>query len=175
MKTAHEGLHSEQGARSGEHPGRSRNPLIKVHDIAWLEFEKPDLTMAEAFAHAFGFATLLRTDTELQLRGTDPGTPCLIIRRGASTRFRGMAFEVTIVDALPITAVGKPYKLPLRADATRRAVQDALADAAGVDKVDATTHDGSVAVAVTLDSSADASTVRAALDRYTIAYDIKGQ
>ena len=53
---AHNDLHSEQGARPGEHPGRSRNPVIKVHDIAWLEFEKPDLTRAEAFARAFGFA-----------------------------------------------------------------------------------------------------------------------
>jgi Glyoxalase/Bleomycin resistance protein/Dioxygenase superfamily len=91
-KTAHQDLHSEHGARKGEHPGRSRNPVIKVHDLAWLEFEKPDLVRAEAFAHAFGFTTVLRTDTELQLRGTDPGAPCVIIRRGATTRFRGMAF-----------------------------------------------------------------------------------
>ena len=33
---------------------------------------------------------------------------------------------VTVLDTLPVTAVGKPYKLPLRADATRRAVLDAL-------------------------------------------------
>ena len=39
----HAGLHSEQGALRGEHPGRATNPVIKVHDIAWLEFEKPDL------------------------------------------------------------------------------------------------------------------------------------
>jgi Glyoxalase/Bleomycin resistance protein/Dioxygenase superfamily len=91
-KTAHQDLHSEHGARRGEHPGRSRNPVIKVHDLAWLEFEKPDLSRAEAFAHAFGFATVLRTDSELQLRGTDAGAPCVIIRRGATTRFRGMAF-----------------------------------------------------------------------------------
>jgi hypothetical protein len=91
-KTAHQDLHSEHGARKGEHPGRSRNPVIKVHDIAWLEFEKPDLSRAEAFAHAFGFATVLRTDSELQLRGADAGAPCVIIRRGATTRFRGMAF-----------------------------------------------------------------------------------
>lgn len=91
-KTAHQDLHSAHGARKGEHPGRSRNPVIKVHDIAWLEFEKPDLARAEAFAHAFGFATVLRTDTALQLRGVDPGAPCVVIRRGASTRFRGIAF-----------------------------------------------------------------------------------
>jgi Glyoxalase/Bleomycin resistance protein/Dioxygenase superfamily len=89
---AHNELHSAHGARKGEHSGRSRNPLIKVHDIAWLEFEKPDLIRAEAFAHAFGFATALRTDDELHLRGTDPGTRCVIIRRGSRTRFLGAAF-----------------------------------------------------------------------------------
>jgi Glyoxalase/Bleomycin resistance protein/Dioxygenase superfamily len=91
-KTAHQDLHSEHGALKGEHPGRSRNPVIKVDDLAWLEFEKPDLTRAEAFAHAFGFTTVFRTGGELQLRGTDPGAPCVFIRRGATTRFRGMAF-----------------------------------------------------------------------------------
>ncbi len=90
--TAHQDLHSEHGARKGEHPGRSRNPVIKVHDIAWLEFEKPDLTQAEAFASAFGFTTVFRTGSELHLRGTDPGAPCVLIRRGATTRFRGIAF-----------------------------------------------------------------------------------
>jgi hypothetical protein len=40
---AHNDLHSEHGARKGEHPGRSRNPVIKVADLAWLEFEKSDL------------------------------------------------------------------------------------------------------------------------------------
>jgi catechol 2,3-dioxygenase-like lactoylglutathione lyase family enzyme len=89
----HNDLHSEQGARKGEHPGRSRNPVIKVADIAWLEFEKPDLARAAAFANAFGFATALRTDSELQLRGTDPGAPCVIIRRGSRTRFLGAAFK----------------------------------------------------------------------------------
>ena len=32
---AHHDLHSDQGARQGDHPGRSRDPNIKVHDIAW--------------------------------------------------------------------------------------------------------------------------------------------
>jgi catechol 2,3-dioxygenase-like lactoylglutathione lyase family enzyme len=89
---AHNDLHSEQGARRGEHPGRSPNPVIKVHDIAWLEFEKPDLDRAEAFAHAFGFATALRTDDELHLRGTDAGGSCVHIHRGSRTRFLGAAF-----------------------------------------------------------------------------------
>ncbi|WP_067713981.1 VOC family protein [Nocardia yamanashiensis] len=89
----HSGLHSEHGAHAGEHPGRANNPVIKVLDLAWLEFEKPDLDGAETFAHAFGFATASRTPYELQLRGTDPGSPCVLIRRGARSRFVGPAFR----------------------------------------------------------------------------------
>ena len=78
--------HSEQGARKGEHRARSSNPVIKVHDLAWLEFQKPDLVRAEAFAHAFGFTTVSRSDDELYLRGCDAGAPCVLIRRGATSR-----------------------------------------------------------------------------------------
>ena len=88
----HTGLHSEQGGLSGEHLGRAKNPVVKVHDLAWLEFEKPNLDRAEAFAHAFGFSTALRTPDALQLRGTDPGAPCVLIRQGRS-RFVGPAFR----------------------------------------------------------------------------------
>jgi catechol 2,3-dioxygenase-like lactoylglutathione lyase family enzyme len=89
----HTGLHSEQGGLSGEHPGRAKNPVIKVRDLAWLEFEKRNLDRAEAFAHAFGFSTALRTPGELQLRGTDPGVPCVLIRQGRRSRFVGPAFR----------------------------------------------------------------------------------
>jgi hypothetical protein len=37
-------LHSEAEGLRGEHPGRSRDPVVKVAGLAWLEFEKPDLT-----------------------------------------------------------------------------------------------------------------------------------
>jgi hypothetical protein len=88
---AHSDLHSDQGAREGKHPGRSRDPIIKVHDIAWLEFEKPDLARAEVFSRAFGFSTALRTADELCLRGTHSGSPCVLIRRGPRSRFVGAA------------------------------------------------------------------------------------
>ena len=92
-RDVHKDLHSERGALPGEHSGRSRNPVIKVADIAWLEFEKPDLIRAEAFARAFGFQTARRGADELQLRGTDAGAPCVIVRRGQRTRFTGVAFR----------------------------------------------------------------------------------
>ena len=57
-----------------------------------LEFEKPDLVKAEAFTRAFGFSTVLHAADELHLRGTDAGSPCVIIRRGPRSRFAGPAF-----------------------------------------------------------------------------------
>ncbi|MFD8766268.1 VOC family protein [Streptomyces mirabilis] len=92
-QTPHQDLHSEQGALRGEHPGRSRNPVIKVADLAWLEFEKPDLDRAEVFARDFGFAVAARTEGELWLRGTFAGSPCVVIRRGRASRFIGPAFR----------------------------------------------------------------------------------
>ncbi|MCX4562087.1 VOC family protein [Streptomyces phaeochromogenes] len=92
-RTAHQDLHSEQGALRGEHPGRSRNPVIKVADLAWLEFEKPDLDRAEVFARDFGFGVAARTEHELWLRGTLAGSPCMVIREGRMSRFVGPAFR----------------------------------------------------------------------------------
>ncbi|MFF5016656.1 VOC family protein [Streptomyces sp. NPDC001165] len=91
--TPHQDLHSEQGALRGEHPGRARNPVIKVADLAWLEFEKPDLDRAEVFARDFGFAIAARTEEALWLRGTFAGPPCMVIRRGHASRFVGPAFR----------------------------------------------------------------------------------
>ncbi|OBA74249.1 2,3-dihydroxybiphenyl 1,2-dioxygenase [Mycobacterium sp. 1554424.7] len=92
-KNPHRNLHSDEGAVRDEHPGRSSNPVIKVADIAWLEFEKPDLTRAGAFAQAFGFQTARNSPDELHLRGTQAGAPCVILRRGPRSRFTGVAFR----------------------------------------------------------------------------------
>ncbi|GAB2636315.1 VOC family protein [Nocardia goodfellowii] len=89
----HKNMHVDQGALPGEHPGRAANPVIKVHDLAWLEFEKPNLDKARAFAEAFGFAVSLRTDGELHLRGTGHGSMCVVIRKGARSKFVGAAFR----------------------------------------------------------------------------------
>src|SRR6266496_1135331 len=88
----HNDLHVDEGARRGEHPGRAANPVIKVEDLAWLEFQKPDLSASEQFAHAFGFTTVSRTADELQLRGSDAGSACVIVRRGPS-KYLGTAFR----------------------------------------------------------------------------------
>ena len=121
LRGAHEGLHSGDGARAGEHPGRAANPVIKVHDLAWLEFLKPDLDSAATFGAAFGFSPTVRTADRLLLRGTDTGAPCLVVRRGTRTAFGGIAFrgaDVTDVHRL--------------ADATGRRVRQLPEDLGGI-------------------------------------------
>lgn len=93
VEDGHKHLHSDRGALRGEHPGRARDPLIRVVDIAWLEFDKPDLVRAEAFARAFGFSVAYSDPGQVHLRGTDPGAPCVFLRRGPQTRFAGYALR----------------------------------------------------------------------------------
>ena len=88
----HRSLHSEAGALPGEHQGRSKNPLIKVAGLAWLEFEKPDLDRAERFLADFGFTVADRAPERLLLRGRWAGPACLVVRRGPGSRFAGVAF-----------------------------------------------------------------------------------
>ena len=97
----HADLHSELGPNRGEHSGRSVNPTIKVADLAWLEFEKPDLARAETFARAFGFAVAAREPDTLYLRGSLPGAPCVVIRKGARSRL-----------VRPIFATQRPPRAP---------------------------------------------------------------
>jgi catechol 2,3-dioxygenase-like lactoylglutathione lyase family enzyme len=89
----HRSLHSEAGASRGEHAGRSRDPLVKVAGLAWLEFEKPDLGKAERFATDFGFTVADQTRDEVVLRGRQTAAPCLVLRRGPTPRFVGPAFQ----------------------------------------------------------------------------------
>ncbi|ONF72632.1 acyl-CoA synthetase [Amycolatopsis keratiniphila] len=81
---------------------------------------------------------------------------------------------ITVLDALPVTDVGKPYKLALRADATRRAIAEALAPFDGV-TVDAVIEDGTVTATITLPSDVDESKVRATLGRYTVPTRLTSQ
>ncbi|MCP2288914.1 acyl-CoA synthetase [Nocardia amikacinitolerans] len=79
---------------------------------------------------------------------------------------------VTVLDALPVTDVGKPYKLGLRADATRRELLEALADSAGVRAVTATVEDGAVIATVELDAATNEREVAAILGRYAITWKV---
>ncbi|WP_067838703.1 acyl-CoA synthetase [Nocardia lijiangensis] len=79
---------------------------------------------------------------------------------------------VTVLDALPVTDVGKPYKLGLRADATRRELLEALAETAGVRAITAAVEDGAIVATVELDPSSDKREVETILGRYAIAWKV---
>ncbi len=73
---------------------------------------------------------------------------------------------VSILDALPVTAVGKLYKLPLRADAAKHAVSEALRGLPGIMSVEAEIGNGSTAVLISLAAAADRHAVEEILGRY---------
>jgi hypothetical protein len=120
----HKDLHSEQGPRSREHPGRAPNPTIKVSGLAWLEFERTDLDRSERFARDFGLSVHARTDEALYLRGAREGVPCVIIRRGPTARFLGPAFQAADASDLDRFARAAGGEVEDRADlGSGRAVQ----------------------------------------------------
>ncbi|MER7453009.1 hypothetical protein ABTW96_22265 [Nocardia beijingensis] len=75
---------------------------------------------------------------------------------------------VTILDSLPVTDVGKPYKLGLRADATRRELLDAFAETTGAAGISAAVEYGAIVATVVLDPGADPAAAEAILSRYAI-------
>jgi fatty-acyl-CoA synthase len=79
---------------------------------------------------------------------------------------------VVVLDALPVTDVGKPYKLPLRADATRREFSRALDGLDPVPAVHAAVEDGSVVATVEVRAPADKAAVTPILDRYAVAWKV---
>ncbi|MFE4459564.1 acyl-CoA synthetase [Nocardia tengchongensis] len=81
--------------------------------------------------------------------------------------------SIIVLDSLPTTDVGKPYKLALRADATCREVLDALDTTAGIGAVSVSIEDGSVLATVVLAASADAAAVEAVLGRYAISWKVQ--
>ncbi len=80
---------------------------------------------------------------------------------------------VTVLDTLPLTSVGKLFKLPLRADAVRRAVTDALAHAVPGAEIDVAVADGTVTTVVTVPPDVDATAVKEALDRFAIDWTLE--
>ena len=106
VQDPHRSLHSETGALPGEHPGRSRNPLVKAAGLAWLEFERPDLDRAERFGTDFGFTVADRTPETLLLRGRQAAAACLVVRHGPRPRFVGVAFQAAARDDLDRLARG---------------------------------------------------------------------
>jgi fatty-acyl-CoA synthase len=76
--------------------------------------------------------------------------------------------SVTVIDAIPTTAVGKPYKLALRREAAREELAEALADVTGVQEIRTAIEDGSIAADIILADASNESAAKAILSRYAL-------
>ena len=78
-----------------------------------------------------------------------------------------------MLDALPVTAVGKPFKPALRAEATREAVTDAVGGMATVTGVRGELEDGVVLAVITLAPGTDETPVKEVLERFAINWRLE--
>jgi fatty-acyl-CoA synthase len=76
---------------------------------------------------------------------------------------------VTIIDALPVTAVGKPYKLALRADAAQRELTEALASLGGRHEIRTLIEGGAIVAELMLADAADEAAAKEVLARYALS------
>ncbi|WP_205801693.1 AMP-binding enzyme [Micromonospora thermarum] len=77
---------------------------------------------------------------------------------------------VTVLDELPVTAVGKLYKLALRRDAARAELRAALDRIAGVQDIEAAIEGSSIVATVKVHPSAQEEAVKEILGRYAIEW-----
>ena len=82
---------------------------------------------------------------------------------------------VTIIDAIPMTDVGKPHKVPLRATAAQHALTDALADQPGVLQIVGQVSAGGPVVVLTLGQAADRTAVERVVKSFAVNYEIHQQ
>lgn len=81
--------------------------------------------------------------------------------------------QVMVLDALPVTDVGKPYKLELRRLATMAQIATDLEDLQGVDGVEARIVDGSIDVTVVVADDCLKTRVEEAMSGYSLTYRIE--
>lgn len=86
-----------------------------------------------------------------------------------------MPKTVTVVDAIPVTDVGKPYKVPLRATAAEHALTDALAGEPGVLRIAGRVSTGTPLVVLTLEPAADRTAVERIVKSFAVNVEIHQQ
>jgi acyl-CoA synthetase (AMP-forming)/AMP-acid ligase II len=80
---------------------------------------------------------------------------------------------VTVLNALPLTSVGKPFKPALRAEAAREAVAEALRHLPTVIRVHGVVEDGAVVAVVGLAGGADESSVTDVLNSFVLTWRLE--
>jgi hypothetical protein len=69
--------------------GRADDPTIKVVDVAYVRFAKPDLAAVARFGADFGLLPAVETADALYLRGYGGDHHCYVAERGAAPAFLG--------------------------------------------------------------------------------------
>ncbi len=102
----------------GAIPLERPEPLIRVDDIAWVAFEKPDLELMERFLVDFGMTVAARDGDTLYMRGSGPAHHLYVARRGPASRFLGAAFraasraDLETISAAPGASPVRPLDAP---------------------------------------------------------------
>lgn len=157
--------------------GRAKDLIIRGgHNIDPATIENallahPDVTGANAVGRPDLHAGEVPV-AYVTLRAAATATPAELVAWAARSVPEPAAApkDVIILDALPLTAIGKPYKVALRMDATARVAREVLASN-GVDaSVDCVLVDGQITAQIT--TAMPASAVQAVLGRYAFAWTL---
>ncbi len=75
-------------------PERHPNPVVRVRDIAYLIFDRPDPESAEAFFTDFGLHVVQREGGNIYMRASGPEHHCIMLRKNRRSGFGGVGFHV---------------------------------------------------------------------------------
>ncbi|TXD57313.1 glyoxalase [Ralstonia sp. TCR112] len=86
-------------------PARHPRPTTKAIELAYLIFERPDLTKAEQFLTDFGLHTVARDGERLFMRGTSAAPFCYVVHKADTDRFVG--FGLRVADSKDLEALAR--------------------------------------------------------------------
>jgi catechol 2,3-dioxygenase-like lactoylglutathione lyase family enzyme len=75
-------------------PARHPAPTTRAEGLAFLTFERPDLSAARQFLTGFGLHVVEESSDSLFVRGVGPAPFSIVVRRAPRPRFVGLALEV---------------------------------------------------------------------------------
>jgi hypothetical protein len=111
------GSDTEAEKNAGKYPLVRPEPLLKVCDIAYVLFEKPDLPRQSEFLQDFGMTPTEESEQTLYMRGNGSSPWFYRATRGEKSRYLGAGFLVNTVEELqtasaatknPIEAITEP-------------------------------------------------------------------
>lgn len=110
--------HVFEPGRNCSTPERHPDPVVKVRDIAYLEFNRTDLAGAAAFFHDFGLRIVEQQADRIYLRAAGPDHHCVVLRRARRNAHTAVGFYVddasdlsrlaALPEATPVQDVEEP-------------------------------------------------------------------